>query len=195
MRHAIFLSLGLKTPASKRSYSWENALSSDSSATIVIQMTKQKKKSAPGDKTIALNKTARFEYYIEDTYEAGLVLQGWEVKSLRDGRIQLKESFIQFNKGEAFLFNALITPMLSASTHIIPESKRTRKLLLHAHQISRLLIDVDRKGYTVVPTAMYWKDNRVKLEIGLGKGKQLHDKRSTEKERDWNREKARVMKK
>lgn len=158
-------------------------------------MTKQKKKSAPGEKTIALNKTARFEYYIEDTYEAGLVLQGWEVKSIRDGRVQLKEGFIQFNKGEAYLFNALITPLISTSTHIIPESRRSRKLLLHAHQISRLQMDVDRKGYTVVPTAMYWKNNRVKLEIGLGKGKQMHDKRSTEKERDWNREKARVMKK
>ena len=117
------------------------------------------------------------------------------MKSIRDGRVQLKEGFIQFNKGEAYLFNALITPLLSASTHVIPESKRTRKLLLHAHQISRLQADIDRKGYTVVPTAMYWKNNRVKLEIGLGKGKQMHDKRSTEKERDWNREKARVMKK
>ncbi len=158
-------------------------------------MSKQKKKSAHGEKTIALNKTARFEYYIEDTYEAGLVLQGWEVKSIRDGRIQLKESFVQFKDGEAFLWNALITPMLSASTHIIPESKRTRKLLLHAHQLAHLIADVDRKGYTVVPTAMYWSNNRVKVEIGLGKGKQLHDKRATEKDRDWDREKSRMMKK
>lgn len=158
-------------------------------------MAKANKKAASGGKTIALNKNARYEYSIEDTYEAGLVLQGWEVKSIREGRVQLRDSFVMLQNGEAWLFNALITPLISASTHIIPESKRTRKLLLHNYQIARLGSAVDRKGYTVVPTAMYWKDNRVKVEIGLGKGKQMHDKRATEKERDWNREKSRVMKK
>lgn len=153
-----------------------------------------KKKAAPGNKTIALNKQVRHEYYIEQTYEAGLVLQGWEVKSLRDGRIQMKDSFVQLDKGEAFLFGAQITALLSASTHIIPESRRTRKLLLHAHEIARLNNAVDRKGYTVVPLAMYWKSNRVKVEIGLAKGKQLHDKRDSEKARDWGREKDRLMK-
>lgn len=153
-----------------------------------------KKKAAPGSKTIALNKQARHDYHIEQTYEAGLVLQGWEVKSLRDGRIQLKESYVILEKGEAFLFGAQITALLSASTHIIPDSRRTRKLLLHAHEIARLNNAVDRKGYTVVPLAMYWKNNRVKVEIGLAKGKQLHDKRDTEKARDWGREKDRLMK-
>ena len=153
-----------------------------------------KKKATPGNKTIALNKQVRHEYYIEQTYEAGLVLQGWEVKSLRDGRIQMKDSFVQLDKGEAFLFGAQITALLSASTHIIPESRRTRKLLLHAHEITRLNNAVDRKGYTVVPLAMYWKSNRVKVEIGLAKGKQLHDKRDSEKARDWGREKDRLMK-
>lgn len=158
-------------------------------------MAKTNKKATSGSKTIALNKNARYEYSIEDTYEAGVVLQGWEVKSIREGRVQLRDSFVMLQQGEAFLFNALITPLISASTHIIPESKRTRKLLLHDYQIARLGSAVDRKGYTVVPTAMYWKNNRVKIEIGLGKGKQTHDKRATEKERDWNREKSRVMKK
>ena len=157
-------------------------------------MAKPKKKSTPGGKTIALNKQVRHEYFIEQTYEAGLVLQGWEVKSLRDGRIQMKESYVILEKGEAFLFGAHITALLSASTHIIPDSRRTRKLLLHAHELSRLNNAVDRKGYTVVPLAMYWKNNRVKVEIGLAKGKQLHDKRDTEKSRDWGREKDRLMK-
>lgn len=153
-----------------------------------------KKKSTPGSKTIALNKQVRHEYYIEQTYEAGLVLQGWEVKSLRDGRIQMKDSYVILEKGEAFLYGAQISALLSASTHIIPDSRRTRKLLLHGGEILKLNNAVDRKGYTVVPLAMYWKNNRVKVEIGLAKGKQLHDKRDTEKARDWGREKERIMK-
>ena len=157
-------------------------------------MAKPKKKSTPGGKTIALNKQARHDYYIEQTFEAGLVLQGWEVKSLRDGRIQMKESYVKKKKGEAFLFGAQISALLSASTHIIPDSRRTRKLLLHGHELVRMRNAVDRKGYTVVPLAMYWKNNRVKVEIGLAKGKQLHDKRDSEKERDWGREKDRLMK-
>ena len=157
-------------------------------------MAKPKKKSTPGGKTIALNKQARHDYYIEQTFEAGLVLQGWEVKSLRDGRIQMKERDDNLEKGEAFLFGAQISALLSASTHIIPDSRRTRKLLLHGHELVRMRNAVDRKGYTVVPLAMYWKNNRVKVEIGLAKGKQLHDKRDSEKERDWGREKDRLMK-
>ncbi|MGB3916918.1 SsrA-binding protein SmpB [Thiothrix litoralis] len=153
-----------------------------------------KKKSTPGQKTIALNKQARHEFYIEQTYEAGMVLQGWEIKSLREGRVQLKESYVILEKGEVFLFGAHISALLSASTHIIPESTRTRKLLLHGNEIFKINVAVDRKGYAVVPLAMYWKNNRVKLEIGLGKGKQQHDKRDTEKARDWGREKDRIMK-
>lgn len=157
-------------------------------------MAKAKKKSAPGSKTIALNKQARHDYFIEQTYEAGVSLQGWEVKSLREGRVQMKESYVIFQNGEAFLFGALISALLSASTHIIPDSTRTRKLLLHGHELERIKSAMDRKGYTVVPLAMYWKNNRVKVEIGLAKGKQLHDKRDTEKARDWGREKERIMK-
>ena len=153
-----------------------------------------KKKSAPGSKSIAVNRQARHDYYIEQTFEAGLVLQGWEVKSLRAGRIQLKESYVILEKGEVFLFGAHISALLSASTHIIPDSLRTRKLLLHDTEIVKLNNAVDRKGYTVVPLAMYWKNNRVKVEIGLAKGKQQHDKRDSEKERDWSREKERIMK-
>ena len=157
-------------------------------------MAKAKSKNPPGSKTIALNKQVRHEYYVEQTFEAGLVLQGWEVKSLRDGRIQMRDSFVLLEKGEAFLFGAQISALLSASTHIIPDSRRTRKLLLHGTELVRLRNAVERKGYTVVPLAMYWKNNRVKVEIGLAKGKQLHDKRDSEKQRDWGREKDRIMK-
>ena len=157
-------------------------------------MAKAKSKNPPGSKTIALNKQVRHEYYVEQTFEAGLVLQGWEVKSLRDGRIQMRDSFVLLEKGEAFLFGTQISALLSASTHIIPDSKRTRKLLLHGTELVRLRNAVERKGYTVVPLAMYWKNNRVKVEIGLAKGKQLHDKRDSEKQRDWGREKDRIMK-
>ncbi len=157
-------------------------------------MAKPKSKNTSGSKTIAVNKQVRHEYYVEQTFEAGLVLQGWEVKSLRDGRIQLKESYVLLEKGEAFLFGSQISALLSASTHIIPDSRRTRKLLLHGTELVRLRNAVERKGYTVVPLAMYWKNNRVKVEIGLAKGKQLHDKRDSEKQRDWGREKDRIMK-
>ncbi len=159
-----------------------------------IRMAKRKKKKGHGGVTIALNKAARHNYFIENTFEAGLVLEGWEVKSLRDGRAQLKEGYVQIHKGEAWLHGAHFSPLLSASTHINPDPVRVRKLLLNAHEISRLIGAVDQKGYTVVPLALYWKKNRVKLEIGLAKGKQQHDKRNTEKERDWDREKQRAMK-
>jgi len=157
-------------------------------------MAKSKKKKGHGGLTIARNKTARHEYFIEDTFEAGVVLEGWEVKSLREGRVQLKESYVMLRKGEVWLSNVHISPLLTASTHITPYPTRLRKLLLHAHEIIRLSAAVDRKGYTLVAMTLYWKKNRVKLEIGLGKGKKLHDKRATEKERTWNRDKQRILK-
>ena len=156
-------------------------------------MNKAKEKKDSGNSTIALNKRARHEYHIDERYEAGLSLQGWEVKSLRAGRINFGDSYALIRNGELYLFGASIPPLLSASTHVIAEDRRTRKLLLHRAEIDKLIGAVERKGYTLVPTAMYWKHNRVKVEIGLARGKQDHDKRAAEKERDWNREKGRVM--
>jgi SsrA-binding protein len=156
-------------------------------------MNKAKEKKDSGSSTIALNKRARHEYHIDERYEAGLALQGWEVKSLRAGRINFGDSYALVKGGELYLFGASIPPLISASTHVIAEDRRTRKLLLHRAEIDKLIGAVERKGYTLVPTAMYWKHNRVKVEIGLAKGKQDHDKRAAEKERDWNREKQRVM--
>ncbi len=153
-------------------------------------MAKQKKKSPA---SIAQNKKARFDYHIDETLEAGLALEGWEVKSIREGRVQLKESYAIVKDGEIFLFGAHITPLPSASTHIKPDPTRSRKLLLHRREIDRLIGAVDRKGYTLVPLSLYWKHGRVKLGLGLGKGKKKHDKRATEKARDWARQKARIM--
>jgi SsrA-binding protein len=144
--------------------------------------------------TVALNRRARHEYHIEDRYEAGLALQGWEVKSLRAGRLQLSEGYVLLRNGEAWLFGAHIAPLPTASTHLIPDPTRSRKLLLHRRQIDALVGAVDRKGYALIPLAVYWKDGRAKLEIGLAKGKKQHDKRADEKERDWKREKARLLK-
>lgn len=152
-----------------------------------------KKQKAPGA-TIALNKKAKHEFSIEDRFEAGLALEGWEVKSLRAGKIQLVDAYVIVKNGEAYLLGALITPLPTASTHIKPDPTRTRKLLLHRSELDKLIGAVERKGYTLVPTAMYWKRGRAKLEIGLAKGKKAHDKRATEKDRDWEREKARVLK-
>jgi len=153
-----------------------------------------KKKDKKPSSTILLNKYVRHEFFIESKYEAGIALEGWEVKSLRDGRVQLKESYVVIHKGEAFLQGAHISPLVSASTHIKPEATRSRKLLLHREELNKLIGLVERKGYTLVPIALYWKKGRVKLEIGLAKGKKLHDKRATEKDRDWNREKQRMFK-
>lgn len=150
---------------------------------------KKDKKSA----SIAENRKARHEFFIEDTYEAGLALQGWEVKSLRAGRAQLKEAYVFVKNGEAFLFGAHISALPTASTHFVPEPIRTRKLLLNRAEIRDLGIAVDRKGYTIAPLELYWKNGRAKLRIGLAKGKQDHDKRATEKNRDWQRDKARIM--
>lgn len=156
-------------------------------------MATQKTKQSTGNSTIALNKKARHDFSIEDRFEAGLVLEGWEVKSLRAGKIQLVDSYVIIKNGEAWLLGCLINPLLAASTHIHPEATRTRKLLLHRDELNKLIGAVERKGYTVVPLAMYWKHGRAKLEIGLAKGKKEHDKRATEKDRDWAREKQRIL--
>lgn len=157
-------------------------------------MPKKPKKSAPGEKTIALNKKAKHDYQIDRRFEAGLVLQGWEVKSLRASRVQLKESYVLLKDGEAWVIGMHISPYENASTHVTQDPTRTRKLLLNARELSELFAATQRKGFTVVPTALYWKKNRIKLEVGLGKGKKQHDKRETEKQRDWSREKQRIMK-
>ncbi len=156
-------------------------------------MASKKKKKTPGN-VIAVNRQARHDYFIEETFEAGLVLEGWEVKSLRAGRVNLKESYVLIKNGEAWLFGAHISPLPSASTHINPDPTRTRKLLLKKQELNKLIGHVERRGYTLVPLKLYWKKNLVKLEIGLAKGKKLHDKRATEKERDWQREKQRLLK-
>ena len=155
-----------------------------------------KRKSKPGTPgaTIALNKKARHDYFITERFEAGLVLEGWEVKSLRAGRIQLSDSYVLVKDGEAWLLGALVTPLPAASTHIRPDPTRTRKLLLHRAELDKLIGAVERKGFTLVPLAMYWKHGRAKVEIGLARGKQAHDKRATQKERDWQRHKQRLLK-
>ena len=152
------------------------------------------KKPANDKPLIVDNRKARFEYFIEEHYEAGLCLQGWEVKSLRAGRAQLKEAYVFLKNAEAFLFGAHISALPTASTHIVPDPIRTRKLLLNRAELDRLVGAVERRGYTLVPLELYWKAGRAKLRIGLAKGKKEHDKRSTSKDRDWEREKSRLMK-
>ncbi|MGH8520940.1 MAG: SsrA-binding protein SmpB [Gammaproteobacteria bacterium] len=152
------------------------------------------KKAKIPESTITLNKKAKHDYSIEERFEGGLVLEGWEVKSLRAGRIQIRDSYVLLKNGEAWLFGALITPLPTASTHIHPDPQRTRKVLLNRAEINRLIGAVERKGYTAVATAMYWKHGRAKLEIGLAKGKKEHDKRAAERDRDWRREQERVLK-
>lgn len=153
-----------------------------------------KKKKQNNANSIAQNKKARFDYSIQETYEAGLMLSGWEVKSLRQGKVQIKESYILLKNNEAWLFGALITPLISASTHLFHDPLRLRKLLMHRREIDRLMGLIDRKGYTLVPLSLYWSKGKIKISIGLAKGKKLHDKRATEKERDWNRDKQRILK-
>jgi len=152
-----------------------------------------KNKKSGGGKTIALNKKARHDYFIDERFEAGISLQGWEVKSLRAGKVQIIDSYILLKDNEAYLFGALITPLPTASTHISPEPQRTRKLLLHRVELNRLIGAVERKGFALIPTALYWKNGKVKLELGIARGKKSHDKRETEKDRDWQRQKARLM--
>jgi len=154
---------------------------------------KNAKKAAP-PATIAQNRKARHDYHIEGRYEAGLVLEGWEVKALRAGKGQLRDAYVVFKNGEAFLFGAQISPLASASTHVNPEPQRSRKLLLNRLEIDRLIGAVERKGMTIVALGLYWKNGRVKVELGLAQGKKQHDKRASEKARDWQREKSRLLK-
>ncbi|KTD07572.1 SsrA-binding protein SmpB [Legionella jamestowniensis] len=154
-------------------------------------MGSQKQQSA----TIATNKKAHFEYFIEDEYEAGIVLEGWEVKSLRAGKINLSDAHIIIKYGEAFLLGAQIQPLPTAAAHLFPDPIRTRKLLLNRKEINQLIGSVERQGYTLIPLSLYWKHNRVKMKLALAKGKKTHDKRETIKDRDWNRERARLLKK
>ncbi len=157
-------------------------------------MAKKNKKTKAPSSTIALNKKARHDYTVEDTFEAGIVLEGWEVKSLREGRVQMTDTYVMVKDGEIYWLGGQITPLLSASTHVNPEPTRSRKLLLHRREIDKLIGAVDRKGYTLVPLKMYWSKGRAKLQIGLARGKKEHDKRAADKERDWDREKARILK-
>ena len=154
---------------------------------------KNAKDKANGGGTIALNKRARHEYHLDERHEAGLALQGWELKSIRAGRANITEAYAVIRDGELFLFGAQMTPLISASTHVVADERRTRKLLLHRREIDILIGKVQRDGYTLIPTALYWKGNKVKAELALARGKQTHAKREASKERDWNREKQRLM--
>lgn len=151
------------------------------------------KKPKQSSSTIALNKRARHDFHLTDKFEAGVALQGWEVKSLRAGKVQIVESYVLLKDGEAWLIGTQITPLQTVSTHFVSDPTRTRKLLLHAKELGKLLEATQQKGYTCVCTALYWKKHLVKAEICLAQGKQQHDKRDTEKERDWNRQKQRVL--
>ena len=155
---------------------------------------KAKKQKKDSGSTIVLNRSARHEFFVEEKYEAGIALEGWEVKALREGRVNIKDSYVHLKNGEAWLLACTINPLSTASTHITPEPMRSRKLLLNRGELDKLTGLVERKGYTLVATAMYWKKGRVKVEIGVAKGKKLHDKRATEKDRDWKRQQARILK-
>ena len=152
------------------------------------------KKQQSGESSIAQNKKARFDYFIEDRLEAGLSLLGWEVKSMRAGKAQITDSFVILREGEAWLLNSHVTPLSTVSTHVIAEPKRIRKLLLNRREIDRLTGLVERKGYTLIALELYWSKNRVKVAVGLAKGKKQHDKRDSEKDRDWQRDKLRALK-
>ena len=153
-----------------------------------------KKKRAAADNQIAQNRKARHDYFIEDTIEAGIELHGWEVKSLRDGRAQLTEAYVNLHHGEAWLVGAHFSPLNSASTHVKADPTRSRKLLLHRNELDRLVGNVERKGYALVPLNLHWTRGRVKLDIGLARGKKQHDKRQAKKDHDWQRQKARILK-
>ena len=152
-----------------------------------------KKKKHDNSNSIANNKKARFEYFVETTFEAGMVLQGWEVKSLREKKINLEESYILLRNGEAFLHGAQIQALPTASAHITTDHLRSRKLLLHEHELARLFEGVNKDGYTCIPLGLHWHKGRAKCNIALAKGKHNYDKRATEKDRDWGRQKARIM--
>lgn len=147
----------------------------------------------PAPRVIAENRRARHEYFIEERFDAGLVLEGWEVKAMRAGRAQLAEAYVFLRNGEAFMTGAHITPLGTVSTHKTIDPVRTRKLLLNRRELDHLVGAVERKGYTIVPLQLHWKDGRAKLQVGLAKGKQKHDKRAAEKDRDWERSRARLL--
>jgi SsrA-binding protein len=151
------------------------------------------RKASEALRVIAENRRARFDYFIEERLDAGLVLEGWEVKSLRAGKAQITESHVYVRNGEAFITGAHINPLTTTSTHVIADPTRTRKLLLNKSEIAHLIGAVERKGYTIVPLELYWQRGKAKLQIGLAKGKKQHDKRATEKDRDWQRDKARLL--
>ncbi len=153
-------------------------------------MAKSKKK----DNTIVVNKKASHEYHFIEEFEAGLELQGWEVKAMRAGKVNLAESYVFIKDGAMYLTNCHVTPLNTASTHVVAEPNRTKKLLLHRHQISHLIGAVERKGLTLVARSLYWINGKVKLKVILAQGKKLHDKRAASKERDWNRQKQRLLK-
>ena len=155
-------------------------------------MAKPRKK--PSSNTIAQNRRSRHDFELTERFEAGLVLEGWEVKAIRDGNAQLTDSYVHLRDGEAWLLGANIMPLISASTHVVADPQRTRKLLLHTRELARIFTATQQKGFTCVATALYWKGNKVKCEIALGKGKKSHDKRATERDRDWERQKERLMK-
>ncbi len=143
--------------------------------------------------SIAENRRARYDYHIEERFEAGIVLQGWEIKAIRDGQVQLTDGYVHIREGELFMIGCRINALRSASTHVLPEPDRTKKLLMHREEIRRLIGKVEQKGFTLVPLDLHYKGGRVKVEIGLAKGKAQHDKRDTEKKKDWEREKGRLM--
>ncbi len=157
------------------------------------QMGRKKSKPAPGN-LIAQNRKARHDYFIEERHEAGLALEGWEVKALRSGRAQIDEAYVVIKDGEAWLLGARINPLPTASTHIHPDPTRTRKLLLHRKELDQLIGAVERKGYTLIPLDLHWRRGKAKLEIGLARGKKAYDKRAVEKERDWQRSRQRILK-
>jgi SsrA-binding protein len=150
-------------------------------------------KAKDSSRLIAENRRARFDYFIEERYEAGLALQGWEVKAMRAGRAQLAEAYVYLRGGEAFLIGAHLTPLRTTSTHVPADPVRTRKLLLNYSELQGLIGAVERRGYTIVPLELYWKNGRAKLQVGLAKGKKQHDKRAVQKDRDWQRNKARLL--
>jgi len=156
-------------------------------------MAQKKDKDKDRERLIAENRKARYDYFIEERLEAGLALEGWEVKSLRAGKAQITEAYVYLKDAEAFLFGAHIAPLKTTSTHVIADPIRTRKLLLKRSELARLVGLVERRGYTLVPLDLHWQNGRAKLEVGLAKGKKQHDKRATEKDRDWQRSKARIL--
>lgn len=156
-------------------------------------MNARKNAAKDGGRSIAINRRARHDYFIHETYEGGIALQGWEVKSLRQGRVQIQEGYVVMRDGEAYLLGAHINPLPSASTHITPDPTRTRKLLLHKQELNRLIGAVEQQGFTLVPLALYWKYGRAKVEFGLAKGKKKYDKRESTKEREWSRRKEQLL--